>query len=208
MLRGGRGMDQNIKRNAVRKRTNAVKLAAVLFFGIILIAGTGGICHALSYTNTVNFDDTGTDEGRTYSEIGDVSSLFTFEYSHFFDFDPAALNITSATLTLSHKGNSANPGEAWLISGEGNILLGELLNSSIWVDQAFPLSSDLFSRFSEDTWELALILKENTTGMDKLWIDKSVVTVNYAPVSIPSALVLFGSGLLGLVGIGRKRLRK
>jgi len=29
-----------------------------------------------------------------------------------------------------------------------------------------------------------------------------------APVPIPGALVLFGSGLLGLIGIGRKRIKK
>jgi hypothetical protein len=34
------------------------------------------------------------------------------------------------------------------------------------------------------------------------------VQIAGAPVPIPGALLLFGSGLLGLVGIGRKRLRK
>ncbi len=34
------------------------------------------------------------------------------------------------------------------------------------------------------------------------------VSVNLTPTPIPGALLLFGSGLLGLVGIGRKRLRK
>lgn len=201
-------MDQNIKRDAVRKRTNAVKLAAVLFFGIILIAGTGRICHAVYFTDTVDFYLTGTDDGRTYEEIGIVSSFFEFPYTHVIDFDPAALSITSATLTLTHKGNSANSGEAWLIYGGGNFLLGELMNSSIWLDQEFVLPANLLSTISGDTWTLAIKLNETTTGMDKLWIDKSVVNGDYAPVAIPSALLLFGSGLLGLVGIDRKRLRK
>ena len=51
-----------------------------------------------------------------------------------------------------------------------------------------------------DVWD------SNGSGWDKS--SDINVRITGAPVPIPGALVLFGSGLLGLVGIGRKRLRK
>jgi hypothetical protein len=181
-----------------------------------LVAGVWGTCYATSFTDIVDFSGSGTDGTRTYLELsGSGSPEFTYEYSHDIYFDPPAQSLNSATLTLSHRGNNANEGEAWLISDTGSVFLGDLANSThedTWVDQVFYLSN-LLGSISGDTWTLELILHENTTGTDKLWIDKSVLTGDYtassssAPVPEPASMLLFGSGLLAYAGL-RKRFKK
>jgi len=181
-----------------------------------LVAGVAGTCYATSFTDIVDFSGSGTDGTRTYFELsGSGSPEFVYPYSHEIDFAPPAQSINSATLTISHKGNSANSGEAWFITGTGPVFLGALANSTAggaWVDQAFDLSN-LLGSISGDTWTLELILHENTTGTDKLWIDKSVLTGDYtassssAPVPEPASMLLFGSGLLAYAGL-RKRFKK
>jgi hypothetical protein len=193
---------------------------------LTFVAGTGLLCYANPFTDIKDFFGTGTDDGRTYLELSGSGDPFEYVYSQDIEFTPAAQNINSATLIFSHKGNSANNGEAWFITDAGSVFLGTLgisTDSNDWVDQTFDLSS-LFGGISGTiwTWTLQLKLYENTTGTDRVWIDKSVVIGDYSPVHLdstpnvtgdfssvpePSTLLLLGSGLVGLVSFRRKLKR-
>ena len=60
--------------------------------------------------------------------------------------------------------------------------------------------------FDTSNLSYVAVWDSNGSGWDKS--SDINVRITGAPVPIPGALVLFGSGLLGLVGIGRKRLQK
>jgi hypothetical protein len=191
------------------------KALLVMAIGVVLF-GTVVISHALPFTSVADFAGTGTDAGRTYLEIGDNSSLFIYNYSHNVSFDPAAASITSATITLSHKGNSNNNGELWFLYEGSAVKIQQLSGSTFssdWVDEVITLPPSLFSAISGGSWSLALSLQETTPGTDELWIDKSVLSGEYDAVTTPSnppsvpepaSMLLLGFGLVGLAGIRRK----
>ena len=195
---------------------DVVKLILLTITILTLVAGSGGLCYAVPFTDIVDFSGTDTYGTRTYLELDGRGSPYEFFYSHSIDFTPPAQSISSATLTFSHKGNSANPGEAWFITDTDSFFLGTLGNSTIsgdWVDQPFDLSS-LLGGISGTNWTIQLRLYENTSGTDRLWIDKSVVTGEYDPVTTPdnpipepATMLLLGSGLIGLAGF-KGRFRK
>jgi hypothetical protein len=107
---------------------------------------------------------------------------------------------------LSHHNNSNNSGEVWFLEGANKTRIGTLADSkgNGWVDQVFLLPESLYSAIYGGSWSLQLVLKETTTGTDKLWVDQSVLSGTYVATPIPAAAWLLGSGLLGLVGVRRK----
>ena len=64
-------------------------------------------------------------------------------------------------------------------------------------------NSGFFYGFSEDSATIKYFTLSNS-----FIAITNLTTTTSAPVPIPGALVLFGSGLLGLVGIGRKKFRR
>ena len=58
-----------------------------------------------------------------------------------------------------------------------------------------------------DPWSLNIDLKDTTGGTDKLQIDYSTLSGTYSttPVPVPGAAWLLGSGLMGLIGLGRRK---
>ena len=147
-------------------------------------------------------------DGGDYDDIvGD--GKFTFTYLHEITFHPYAASIESATVTLSHLGNSNNNGEVWLFYGDTSTLIGTLSNSTNandWKDQDFTVSNELLTGISGESWSLMLKLEENTSGTDKLTIDKSVLHGSYSPVPIPGAIWLLTSSLLCVAGLRKRRV--
>ena len=200
-------------------------LLLALIIGWILLVGIGNTFASQSFSSLVDFSGSGTTtDGRTYLELsgkGTLSTLgiYTYSYTHDVTFDPAALSIESAALTLTHKGNSDNLiGELWLLgatsTGTSSFYVGKLSNSTHcndWVDDVFTLPGSIYSEITGSSWTLMLVLAELTPGTDKLLIDQSVLSGTYTPqsstqppVPIPAAVWLFGTGLVGLVGIRRR----
>ena len=176
-----------------------IGLLGLLLFGAVN-------ANAALFANSVNFSGTGTFMGEDYLELPGTGPEYTFDYSHQVTFSPPAATITSAEIALTHRNNSDNPGELWFLCGDSCFPLGELTRSTGegWVTEAFAIPSSLYSTVQGGEWTLQLTLKETTTGTDKLWIDKSMLSGTYAPVPIPGAAWLLGSGLMGIAGVRRR----
>lgn len=178
--------------------------ASFVFLGLLLI-GTVSVNAAL-FSDTVNFSGTGIYLGNDYLELPGSGQNYSFDYGQLVTFSPPAAAITSAEISLTHHNNSDNPGELWFLCGNNCFQLGELTSSTGegWVTQVFAIPPSLYSAVQGGIWSLQLTLNETTSGTDKLWIDKSVLSGTYAPVPIPPVSYLLGSSLAGLSFFRRK----
>lgn len=189
------------------------KFLAVMVVGI-LMTGISGVANAMTLINTISFGNTG---NESFLEVQN-----SYEYTL-----PGLTilpgNDDSLFLSLTYKGNSnGGNGETWSVygvAGETRRLIGELgksLMSNDWYVTTWPFSFDYFQwNAGSSLWQLTINLNDNDSpGMDKLKIGSSSLIVNTkdaapmsAPVPVPGALLLLGSGLLGLVGIGIRKKR-
>jgi len=189
------------------------KFLTVMVVGI-LMTGISGVANAMTLINTISFGSTG---NESFLEVQN-----SYEYTL-----PGLTilpgNDDSLFLSLTYKGNSnGGNGETWSVygvAGETRRLIGELgksLMSNDWYVTTWPFSFDYFQwNAGSSLWQLTINLNDNDSpGMDKLKIGSSSLIVNTkdaapisAPVPVPGALLLLGSGLLGLVGIGIRKKR-
>lgn len=158
-------------------------LLTVCFLTLCGAASSFGLQVTTTFSDEYNFSGSEkSEDDRDYLEIGYNSRPFNFIFYHNVTFNPAADEIESAQIVLTHQGNSANPGEAWILYGNSATKIGDLINSTTanqWVDQVFPLPSSLYSAVTGGTWALALQLTEDTTGTDNILLDKSVLSGFY-----------------------------
>jgi hypothetical protein len=196
------------------------KLSLITFLTIGMLVA--GLMQVQAVTlDTVDFDHT-TYNGRTCTKVSDITAALQ-PYFHTFTL-PIGSILTDAALTITHYGNTNNNAELWLVNAGGlldTIRVGQLgTSSSGWVDQVLNLNTDVLSRMNSidlwngtALWNLEVKLCETTEDSiwrpDTVYLDKSVLsgTVNTSPVPEPASMLLFGSGFMGLLGFGYRKMR-
>jgi len=184
------------------------------------------VAEAVLFSNEVNFSGSGTYLGADYQQI--TGSLWTitspFEYTHTLDLTPPGESLNSATLSLTHVGNSRSwfivPLEVWIAASGDNQYIGALSRSPLrysrktqqwqgaWVTDTWTLSPAVLAEMTSTTpWSLTM--KAGNIGFvpnGKLWLDKSALCGDYTPTPEPATMSLLGLGLLGLFGVRKKKI--
>ncbi|MEW5978507.1 MAG: PEP-CTERM sorting domain-containing protein [Acidobacteriota bacterium] len=140
--------------------------------------------------------------------FGDLEIVDSYTYT--FDLssvEALALSLDGATLSLTHQGNSHNPGEMWFATTGAGLPIGTLSQSTTsgaFVTDTWILSpASLSEMIVFSPWTFTIDLGDNTSGTDKILIRELVLNLNYTPRPIEvSEVPEPSSGLLLAGGLG------
>jgi hypothetical protein len=171
-----------------------------LLSGLLLVLAVAGSASALSYSITVDL-----------SGYGWGNDLITWSHEAPADFEVPFDIINSASITISYKYIDTSIGEdVWL----DDTFIGTLGTGSIspdyWDSVTFDVSAELYPFANGSLLNFALQVNETKDGHWRdYWFGKSTFDLDYdngsAPVPEPATMLLFGIGLLGLVGLSRRK---
>lgn len=191
----------------MKKRILAIFAALILATGCTSVAGA-----ATTFTDLVDFIGEQDDVNGVDYEF--VVATNTFSYNHVLTgLQTPPLKLLSGNLLLSHMGVSVNTAaEVWLAhtGNEQKYYIGTLAPSpsyDAWVLDPLSLPSEILRQMEENIpWTLLISLEEATAGADKIRLDYSQLTVEYAAVPVPGSLILLASGIVALTALrGRKK---
>ena len=157
-----------------------------LFFGMVDLA------KAIPFQERHDYSGDGVYLGEDYIAVADVGN--TVDYYDTFvlsGFGPAD-DINEAYFSFTHVGNVSTilRPELWLISEVGSGMQIGLLSESpcgSWTTDTFALSDEVIDLITaSNPWQLALVLSEETGGIDALRVDEASLYGDYEPSSPPS----------------------
>jgi hypothetical protein len=158
---------------------------------------------------------------------GDPGYIFAYTYTHDLLFSPEAASVENAYLDVTFTGNRDSFVEAWFIYDLGylddtqdtvinfkRLSLGcfgglqlTVTQDYDWATQTFDLT-DLVADVSGSSWSIAFSIDENTPGAnEQMFLAESTLYGTYEPVPEPGTMLLFGTGIAGLLGISRRKMK-
>ena len=163
-----------------------MKKFLVFLAAILLVFGVVGTASALSYVDEKPGADIGWFGSHTWNFdldndvllLGDIKPLDTIE---------------SATLSISIDDIRWNWTLGSLVADSSYLYAGLILEGDFEFDVLAQVVSDHYVAVTLDNW------------LDPISIDGISIEGDYAPVPEPATMLLLGSGLIGLVGLGRKK---
>ena len=193
-------------------------LIGVVVFSIIILTCTVSEAAATTYTDSYDYYYPSPINPGTWSEEWVLIAGTSADYSWTFDlttqgFNPINESVLSAVLSVrladdsvviyggTGDGPSGDPNEQAQIAADSQTFLTSELNSP----QTYTFSISL-----NDIQEDGMLIVTASTVPDNYGdfvIDRSSLVVETSTIPIPSAVWLFGSGLLGLIGVARKKVR-
>ncbi|KAF0219897.1 MAG: hypothetical protein FD174_1621 [Geobacteraceae bacterium] len=156
--------------------------------------------------------------GADYVTISKSGSLAFYD-----QFDLGGIgNLTAATLSITHNGNfdivlPTGFGEQWKAVGNNGVMLGTLSNSfydwntgtliTSWVTDTFQLGPDALAVINNANPKyLGISFVDGTLGLNTFKVNSVALEATASPVPLPPAILLFGSGIVGLAGLRRMML--
>jgi hypothetical protein len=221
-----KGFVEYLGPNASQFTTGAVTPGTTFDFGTINGAGTNTWANVFAASvaagNPIDFVVMASNQGTTganyYELTGPSTGLGTTRNS---TIAAAAGNITSALAALPVVPGSGNPIVGLAAGDSGTTFFGAIGNTIGGIFTT-PQANGVAGGGAIDFWQATQVaglptklitpVKYTGGGQDATWTLSSAGDLQFnvpaGAVPLPAAVWLFGSGLLGLIGVGRRRVQQ